>query len=149
MATATFKAVSRKGKGGLVVENESRGFKIVMDEPENLGGTDKDMNPVEGLLVSLGSCLVIVGSAFAKGQGIDLQDLWVETEGDFDPDGFLLGKEGVRPGFEAVRFTIHIKSSSPEEKLGEFMKFMESRCPVSDTLGNGTCVIANKLIIER
>ena len=149
MATATFKAVSRKGKGGLVVENESRGFKIVIDEPENLGGTDKDMNPVEGLLVSLGSCLVIVGSAFAKGQGIDLQDLWVETEGDFDPDGFLLGKEGVRPGFEAVRFTIHIKSSSPEEKLGEFMKFMESRCPVSDTLGNGTRVIANKLIIER
>jgi len=149
MATATFKAVSRKGKGGLVVENESRGFKIVIDEPENLGGTDKDMNPVEGLLVSLGSCLVIVGSAFAKGQGIDLQDLWVETEGDFDPDGFLLGKEGVRPGFEAVRFTIHIKSSSPEEKLGEFIKFMESRCPVSDTLGNGTRVIANKLIIER
>ena len=149
MATATFKAVSRKGKGGLVVENESRGFKIVMDEPENLGGTDKGMNPVEGLLVSLGSCLVIVGSAFAKGQGIDLQDIWVETEGDLDPDGFLLGKEGVRPGFEAVRFTIHIKSSSPEEKLGEFKKFMESRCPVSDTLGNGTRVIANKLVIER
>ena len=149
MAAATFKAVSRKGKGGLVVENESRGFKIVMDEPENLGGTDKGMNPVEGLLVSLGSCLVIVGSAFEKGQGIELQDLWVETEGDLDPDGFLLGKEGVRPGFEAVRFTIHIKSSSPEEKLGEFMKFMESRCPVSDTLGNGTRVIANKLVIER
>ena len=149
MAAATFKAVSRKGKGGLVVENESRGFKIVMDEPENLGGTDKGMNPVEGLLVSLGSYLVIVGSAFAKGQGIDLQDLWVEIEGDLDSDGFLLGKEGVRPGFEAVRFTIHIKSSSPEEKLGEFMKFMESRCPVSDTLGNGTRVIANKLVIER
>ncbi len=149
MATATFKAVSRKGKGGLVVENESRGFKIVMDEPENLGGNDKGMNPVEGLLVSLGSCLVIVGSAFAKGQGIDLQDIWVETEGDLDPDGFLLGKEGVRPGFEAVRFTIHIKSSSPEEKLGEFKKFMESRCPVSDTLGNGTRVTANKLVIER
>ena len=149
MATATFKAVSRKGKGGLLVENESRGFKIVMDEPENLGGTDKGMNPVEGLLVSLGSCLVIVGSAFAKGQGIDLQDLWVETEGDLDPDGFLLGKEGVRPGFDDVRFTIHIKSSSPEDKLREFQKFMESRCPVSDTLGNGTRVTANKLVIER
>ena len=149
MAVATFKAVTRKGKGGLIAESESRGFKIVMDEPENLGGTDKGMNPVEGLLVSLGSCLVIVGAAFAKGQGIDLQDLWVETEGDLDPDGFLLGKEGVRPGFEAVRFTIHIKSSSPEEKLQEFQKFMESRCPVSDTLGNGTSVTASELVIER
>jgi len=149
MANATFKAVSRKGQGGLLVENESRGFKIVMDEPEHFGGSDKGMSPVEGLLVSLGSCLVIVGSAFAKAQEIDLQDLWVETEGDLDPDGFMLGKEGVRPGFEAVRFTIHIKSSSPEEKLGEFKKFMESRCPVSDTLGNGTRVTANKLVIER
>ena len=75
--------------------------------------------------------------------------MWVETEGDLDTDGFLLGKEGVRPGFEAVRFTIHIKSSSPIKKLGEFMKFMESRCPVSDTLINGTRVTANELVIER
>jgi len=149
MATATFKAISRKGKEGLIAESESRGFKIIMDEPESLGGTNKGMNPVEGLLVSLGSCLVIVGSAFAKAQGIDLQDLWVETEGDLDPDGFMLGKEGVRPGFEAVRFTIHIKSSSPEDKLREFQKFMESRCPVSDTLGNGTRVTASELVIER
>lgn len=149
MAVATFKAVSRKGKEGLIAESESRGFKIIMDEPESLGGTNKGMNPVEGLLVSLGSCLVIVGSAFAKAQGIDLQDLWVETEGDLDPDGFMLGKEGVRPGFEAVRFTIHIKSNSPEDKLREFKEFMESRCPVSDTLGNGTRVTASELVIER
>ena len=149
MATATYKAVSRKGKEGLIAESESRGFKIIMDEPESLGGTDKGMNPVEGLLVSLGSCLVIVGLAFAKAQGIDLQDLWVETEGDLDPDGFMLGKEGVRPGFEAVRSTIHIKSSSSEDKLREFKNFMESRCPVSDTLGNGTRVTASELVIER
>ena len=62
---------------------------------------------------------------------------------------FMLGKEGVRPGFDDVRFTIHIKSNSSEDKLCEFQKFMESRCPVSDTLGNGTRVIANKLVIER
>lgn len=149
MAAVTFKAVSHKGKSGLVVESQAHGFKIVMDEPENLGGTNQGMNPVEGLLVSLGSCLVIVGAAFAQAQGIDLQDLWIETEGDLDTDGFLKGKEGVRPGFQDVRFTIHIKSNSPEAKLHEFQKFMESRCPVSDTLGKGTRVKANALVIER
>lgn len=149
MAVVTFKAVSHKGKSGLVVENESRGFKMVMDEPENLGGTNQGMNPVEGLLVSLGSCMVIVGAAFAKAQEIDLQDLWIETEGDLDTDGFLKGKEGVRPGFQDVRFTIYIKSSSPEDKLHAFQKFIESRCPVSDTLGKGTRVKANTLVIER
>ena len=117
MAVETFKAVSSKGDGGLSVVNESRGFKVIMDEPKSLGGTNQGMNPVEGLLVSLGSCLVIVGAAFAKSHGIDLQDIRVETEGDLDPAGFLHGKEGVRPGFQEVRFTVHIKSNSPEEKL--------------------------------
>ena len=149
MAVQTFKATSRKGDGGLSVVNETRGFKIIMDEPESLGGTDKGMNPVEGLLVSLGSCLTIVGMAFAKRHGIDLQDIRVDTEGDLDPAGFLQGKEGVRPGYQEVRFTIHIKSDSPEDKLREFQKFMESRCPVSDTIGVGTTVVANDLVIER
>lgn len=66
-----------------------------------------------------------------------------------DPDGFMLGKEGVRPGFEAVRFTIHIKTSSLEGKLREFKKFMESRCAVSDTLGNGTRVTVVELDVEH
>jgi uncharacterized OsmC-like protein len=57
--------------------------------------------------------------------------------------------EGVRPGFQDVRFTIHIKSSSPEAKLHEFQKFMESRCPVTDTLRKGTRIKANTLVIER
>ncbi len=149
MAAVTFKAVSHKGKGGLVVESQAHGFKIVMDEPENLGGTNQGMNPVEGLLVSLGSCLVIVGAAFSKAQGIDLQDLWVETEGDLDTDGFLKGKEGVRPGFQDIRFTVHIKSSSPEAKLQEFQQFMESRCPVSDNLRTGTRLKANTLVVEK
>ena len=149
MAVQTFKATSRTGDGGLSVVNETRGFKIIMDEPESLGGTDKGMNPVEGLLVSLGSCLTIVGMAFAKSHGIDLQDIRVDTEGDLDPAGFLQGKEGVRPGYQEVRFTIHIKSDSPEDKLREFQKFMESRCPVSDTIGVGTTVVANDLVIER
>ncbi len=149
MANTTFKAVSYKGSGGLEVINESRGFKITMDEPAELGGSNKGVNPVEGLLVSLGSCLAIVGMAFAKANDIDLQDIRVETEGDLDTDGFLHGKEGVRPGFQAVRFTIHVKSSSSEEKLRAFQKFMESRCPVSDTLGKGTQVIANDIVIER
>jgi uncharacterized OsmC-like protein len=75
MAKATFKAVSRKGNGGLEVINEVRNFKVILDEPVSMGGTDKGVNPVENILVSLGSCLVIVGEAFAKAKGIDLQDI--------------------------------------------------------------------------
>ena len=65
MATATFKATSRLVEG-LQVDNSVRGFSVRMDEPANLGGTDTGMNPVEAVLIALGSCQVIVVAAFAK-----------------------------------------------------------------------------------
>jgi hypothetical protein len=56
-----------------------------MDEPESLGGTDKGMNPVEGLLISLGSCLVIVVSAFAKAHKINVQDVGLRPRATWNP----------------------------------------------------------------
>nr|WP_223814532.1 OsmC family protein [Thermoanaerobacterium thermosaccharolyticum] len=60
MAIETFKAVSRKLPEGLAVESEVRGFKMLLDEPKEMGGTNKGMNPVEALLCALGSCQTIV-----------------------------------------------------------------------------------------
>ena len=147
MAVVTFKATS-KLMSGLQVDNYVRDFKIRMDEPQNLGGTDTGMNPVEALLAALGSCVTIVAAAFAKAHNIDLQNFWVELEGDLDPDGFLKGKPGVRNGFQEVRLTPHIQSSSSPEAIAEFMEFVKSRCPVSDVMINGTVVIPEKPILE-
>ncbi len=146
MAVTTFKAVSRKLPEGLAVENKARGFKIIMDEPEALGGTDAGMNPVEAVLTALGSCQCIVAAAFAKAQGIDLQEIWVELEGDLDPAGFLKGKEGVRNGFQEIRMTLHITSDSPEEKVKAFGEFIASRCPVEDNLLNTTPIVATTVV---
>ncbi len=143
MAVTTFKATSRKLPQGLAVENEARGFKIIMDEPESLGGTNAGMNPVEAILAALGSCQCIVGAAFAKAQGIDLQDIWVELEGDLDPAGFLKGKESVRNGFQEIRMTLHITSESPAADVEAFADFIASRCPVEDNLFNKTNIVSN------
>jgi uncharacterized OsmC-like protein len=148
MAVSTFKAVSRKLPTGLAVESESRGFKVIMDEPTSLGGTDTGMNPVEALLTGLGSCQCIVAAAFAKAQGIDLKDFWVELEGDLDTDGFLKGDPNVRPGYQEVRFTMHIKTDAPKEKVEAFQKFIEGRCPVGDSLGKGVTLRPASIVIE-
>ncbi len=146
MAIQTFKTISRS-VNGLVVESTARNFKIIMDEPAGLGGTDTGMSPVEGLLCSLGSCQVIVARAFAEANGIKVDDFWVELEGDLDPDGFLKGVPGVRNGFSAIRTTMHIKTDAPAEKVKEFAKFIESRCPVGDTIVAGT-TISNVIVVE-
>lgn len=120
-------------KEGLQVEANTRGHKLIMDEPEELGGTDKGMNPVELVLSALGGCLSICASLFSKSYGIELKDFYVELEGDLDLRGFK-GKKNVDPGFQDIRFTIYIESDSPEEKIIEFIEGIEARCPVSDSL---------------
>ena len=45
----TFKAVSRLNQG-LKVESTARNYKLIIDEPTDLGGSDEGMNPVEALL---------------------------------------------------------------------------------------------------
>ncbi|MFP4613921.1 MAG: OsmC family protein [Spirochaetaceae bacterium] len=148
MPNTTFKATT-KLINGLQVESTVRQFTLRMDEPEDLGGTDTGINPVEAMLAALGSCLTIVAGAFAKQEGIDLQDFWVELEGDLDPSGFLQGAEGVRRGFDEVRFTPHIKTSSSLEDVERFLKFIKSRCPVSDNLANETRIVSAPPVVEQ
>ena len=132
-----FKATAKKLPEGMQVETDSRSFKFVMDEPENLGGTDASMNPVEAVLCALGACQSICAAAFAKSQGVTFDEFHVELEGDLDPEGFMWINPDVRNGFQEIRYTMHFKSEESIEKLQEFAKFIESRCPVGDCLKNG------------
>ena len=148
MAQVTFSATSKKLAQGLAVESESRGFKLIMDEPKNLGGTDTGMNPVEGLLCALGSCQVIVAAAFAQANGISFSEFWIELEGDLDTDGFLKGVPGVRNGFSEIRTKMHIKTDASADQVEAFAKFIEGRCPVGDTIIAGT-VVKNSIVTEK
>ncbi len=120
MAVTTFKA-STYLKDKVLVEANVRGHKIIIDEPKELGGDDQGANPVELVLSALGACQSIVARIYANKLKIDLRNFWVELEGDLDIDGFL-GKSDVRPGFLTIRYTFHIETSAPEEKVEEFKK---------------------------
>jgi uncharacterized OsmC-like protein len=132
MAEETFKSTVRL-KEGLTVEAETRGHKVVMDEPQAMGGTDEGMNPVELTLSALGGCLSICASMFAESCDVELNDFSVDLEGDLDLRGFK-GVDGVDPGFQEIRFTINIDSDSPKENIEKLVEVIESRCPVSDSL---------------
>lgn len=147
MAVTTFKAVTRR-KDGLAVIGQARNFKVDIDEPISSGGTDTGMNPVEMILCALGGCQTIVASSFANKFQIDLQDFWVELEGDIDLDGFM-GLSDVRPGYQTIRYNMHIKCDASEEKIKRFVEFIEKTCPVGDTLGNEVKLERTKITIEK
>lgn len=130
----TFKVVSHL-KEGVKVESTAGKFKMLIDEPVELGGTDEAMNPVEALLCALGSCQCIMARMLAGKMRVDLQDFYVELEGDLDPRG-MGGVEGVRPGYQNVRAKFHIKSNDSEQKVQKLVEAIEKYCPIGDTIAN-------------
>jgi uncharacterized OsmC-like protein len=146
MAIMTFKAESRL-KGGLSVESTAGKFTVLMDEPETLRGTDTGMNPVEMLLCSLGAGQCIVARLYARAQKVEFEEFRVELEGDLDTDGFFRGRAGVRPGLSEIRYTMHIRTDAPREKVEHFATFIKKRCPVSDVIVNSAPIIQNDIVI--
>lgn len=143
-----FKASAKKLPTGLQVETNARGFKVVMDEPAELGGTNEGMNPVEALLCAFGACQSIVVSAFAKAKNFTYEEFSIELEGDLDPDGFMGMNPDVRNGFQEIRFKLHFKTKESKEKTEEFADFVEKTCPVSDCLKNEIKVVRTGIVID-
>lgn len=143
----TFKATAQLQEG-FKVKTTARQFELIIDEPKSLGGTDTGMNPVEALLASLGACQSIVARAYATKFEVKLDDFRVEVEGELDLDGFFNRSE-VRPGYSDIRYTFYIKTDSPQEKVEAFIEFLESKCPVGDTLANPVNVKLNRIVIEN
>ncbi|HHT93630.1 MAG TPA: OsmC family protein [Clostridiaceae bacterium] len=123
-------------KEGLQVECTARDFSIILDEPVSLGGTDTGMNPVEALLSALGGCKCIVARAFAKKHKINLKNVEIELEGTLDPDGFLGRNPDAKIGFSRIVTKFKIEADNTKEEIEKYVEFIESNCPVQDTLTN-------------
>ncbi len=143
----TYKAKATKLPDGLRVETESRSFKIYIDEPKSLGGTDQYMSPVEVVLCALGGCQAIVAAAFAKARGVTFESFHVEVEGDIDLDGFM-GKSDVRTGYQEIRYKMHFKTTESQKKMEAFAAFIERTCPVGDTIANEVRLVNAGVVIE-
>ena len=147
LANAIFKSTTTLQEG-VKVEIMAGEHKIIIDEPESLGGTDQGMNPLEALLGTLGACKCICARVFAGAHGIDLQDLAIDTEGDLDPDGFMGVNKEAKIGFSEIRTKVKIKSNSSEEEIKKFIDFIDRTCPVQDTMTNPP-IMKTEFVIEK
>ncbi len=57
-------------------------FTIRIDEPLELGGTNQFANPQEYLLAALNACMIVTYVNYCSLDGIELEELRIETEGD-------------------------------------------------------------------
>lgn len=145
MSIQQFQAVAQL-QAGFKVTVSARQFAMTIDEPEELGGTDQGMNPVEALLGSLGACQAIVAKFYADKFQVQLDDFRVEVDGDIDLDGFL-GLAAVRSGYSEIRYRFHIVSPSPRENIDKLINHLQSHCPVGDSLANPVKLVLSDVIV--
>jgi uncharacterized OsmC-like protein len=136
-SVATFTATSRQ-VSGLKSEVAIRGFKIIVDEPPSLAGTDEGPNPAELALAALASCQEITYRLYADKLGVPVDAISVKLDGDIDLRGFFAVDANVRPGFTEIRGTVTIESPASTADIARLRATVDAHCPILDLLSRAT-----------
>lgn len=125
-----------QGFYGAGQEDTSRSHPFVVegDEPPLLLGGNAGPNAVEAVLHALASCLAVGLVYNAAAQGINIESLSFDLEGDLDLRAFLGLSKQVRPGYEGIRVTYRVKSDASRDKVEALCQYVQDTSPVLDML---------------
>ena len=104
---------------GMGDEHVSRHFALDVDEPYELGGSNRSANPQEYLIGALNACMTVGYVAQCAVRGITLDSLVIETEGEIDLRGFLGIDPAVARGYESLRYKVRIKGDGTREQFAQ------------------------------
>jgi uncharacterized OsmC-like protein len=141
-------AVKARSENPTKTVAEARGFNIILDEPEDLGGTNEGPNPVEYILAALSGCLNVLGHMVAGEMGFNLRGLEFELEGDLNIDKCTGKNTKDRAGYKEIRVTVKPDTDADQTTLDKWLKAIELRCPVSDNIANTTPVKISLEVLE-
>ncbi len=94
-----------------------RRFRVDVDEPVELLGTNTAPNPQEMLMTALNACIMVGYVAGAAVRGIRLERVEIETSGELDLRGFLGIDAEVRPGYESIQYMVRMKGDGTREQF--------------------------------
>jgi uncharacterized OsmC-like protein len=110
-------------------EQVPRRFSIDIDEPCELGGTNRFANPQEHLIAALNACMIVGYAAQCAVRGITLETLEIQTDGEIDLRGFLGIDPTVPQGYESLNYVVRIKGSGTNEEFAEIHEAVMATSP--------------------
>jgi len=114
-------SVTARWEGGWRCRVKAAGFTLIVDEPENAGGTGTGPMPTEYLLAAMASCYALALRWSAGKRGVDLADLAVTATGTYDGPRFR-------------RLVLDVVTSAPAEVVGPLIQPALRVCYVSNTI---------------
>jgi len=118
----------------------ARGFELIVDEPQELGGTNAGLNPVEVVLAAFSGCLNVMSHVVAREMNFELRGVNINLSGVLDPARFTGAETTGRAGYKQINVEIIPDTDADDATLQKWLQTIESRCPVSDNLTNPTPV---------
>ena len=114
-------------------------FEMIIDEPENMGGTDMGPSPVQVLLMSLAGCLNVTGHEVARQKGMKLNGMKIDIKGSMNPCNFMGCSFDERAGFQQIDVSIKANfEGAKQEDIDSWLLETKARCPVTDNIKEGT-----------
>jgi uncharacterized OsmC-like protein len=110
-------------------ERIERGQKIVIDEPNELLGTNAAPNPQEFLMAAVNACMMVGYVAGASLHGIRLDSLEIETKGELDLRGFLGLSPDVPAGYPKIEYIVRIKGDGTPAQFEEIHRNVMATSP--------------------
>jgi uncharacterized OsmC-like protein len=107
-------------------EVECRGHKLIVDQPQEDGGSNAGMSPVELFIASLGTCVGYFASIFCQRRRVPSAGMRMELDWEWAEDPH-------RVGVIDIRITLPAKLGE-KEKAG--LMRMVKGCTVHNTLRN-------------
>ena len=122
------------------IEAAIRNFKVMVDETEDAGGTNAAPNPIEYLLLALAGCMNATIRKIAKERGVKIDSMQLTVTGSLNPARFAGIVKTGRAGLTSINVELSISTTAPRDVIDDIVREAEERCPVHDTLTQGTQV---------
>lgn len=107
-----------------------RDVQMTIDEPEVRGGTNTAPSPTETLFGALLGCTNVVSHRIAEGLGVEITDMEIAAEVQFDRRGVMLEEEIAVP-FPQVDMTVDLTAKGTDEQIERLKTDLARFCPVS------------------
>ena len=96
-------------------------FKLLIDAPGGLDGSNKGPSPLLAILASIGACIIAVTRFWAKIMNIEIEELKVYSRGHINLGAIFGLDDSKLAGYDKLEPVIRIKANASEEKINELM----------------------------
>lgn len=107
-----------------------RDLQVVIDEPTERGGTNLGPSPTEAAMTALIACTNVIGHKNAHRLDVDLGEVSIDAECQFDRRGVLMQEEIDVP-FPAITLTVTCITAANQEALDEVGRETAKYCAIA------------------